>query len=139
MVKNGLYHVEHEATDVVAAVDAEVVTIEKLHRLMGHISPDAVKVLVKKGIVDGIMNTLHFISLSLFLCFKPIGLHHYSFPFHSVILRLPYASPFALQLLYLDMTYYDSFYESYLFLDLRTSDDSFYESSLYLAYDSYGL
>ena len=52
-VQNGLYRVEHEATDVVAAVDAEVVTIEKLHHLMGHISPDAVKVLVKKGIVDG--------------------------------------------------------------------------------------
>ena len=48
MVQNGLYCVEHEA------VDAEVVTIEKLHHLMGHISPDAVKVLVKKGIVDGL-------------------------------------------------------------------------------------
>ena len=52
-VQNGLYCVEHEAMDVVAAVDAEVVTIEKLHHLMGHISPDTVKVLVKKGIVDG--------------------------------------------------------------------------------------
>ena len=29
--------------------------------------------------------------LSLSLCFKPIGLRRYSFPSHSVILRLPYA------------------------------------------------
>src|ERR1700678_1194333 len=32
-VRNGLYRVEHEASDVVAAVDAEVVTIEKLHQI----------------------------------------------------------------------------------------------------------
>ena len=52
-VQNGLYRVEHELRDVVAAVDAEVVTIEKLHHLMGHILPDAARELVKKGIVDG--------------------------------------------------------------------------------------
>src|ERR1700678_1674953 len=53
-VRNGLYRVEHEASDVVAAVAAEVVTIEKLHRLMGNISPDAAKMLVKKGMVEGL-------------------------------------------------------------------------------------
>ena len=47
--------------------------------------------------------------------------------------------PSALWLLYLDMTHYDSFNESYLLLDLQTSDDSLYESSLYLAHDSYRL
>ena len=36
-----------------AAVDAEVVTIERLHCLMGHILPDTAKMLVRKGIVDG--------------------------------------------------------------------------------------
>ena len=48
-----MYHVEHEARNVVAAVDAEVVTIERLHCLMGHILPDTAKMLVRKGIVDG--------------------------------------------------------------------------------------
>ena len=52
-VQNGLYRVEHEPRDVAAATDAEVVTIEKLHRLMGHISPDAAQALVKKGMIDG--------------------------------------------------------------------------------------
>jgi hypothetical protein len=52
-VQNGLYRVEHKASNVVAAVDAEVVTIERLHRLMGHILPDAAKMSVKKGMVDG--------------------------------------------------------------------------------------
>ena len=84
------------------------------------------------------MNTPHFLSFS----FPLLHIHRTPLllcPFHSVILGLPYASPFALWLLYLDMTHYDSFYESYLFLDLWTSNDSFYESSLYLAYDSYRL
>ena len=52
-VQNRLYHVEHELRDVAAAADAEVVTIEKLHCLMGHILPDAARELIKKGIVDG--------------------------------------------------------------------------------------
>ena len=60
----------------------------------------------------------------------------------TIPLHCPWTSlclPFASWLLYLDMTHYDSFYESYLFLDLQTSNDSFYESSLYLAHESYGL
>ena len=34
-------------------VKEELVTIEKLHRLMGHISPEAAKALVQKGLVEG--------------------------------------------------------------------------------------
>ena len=44
-MRNGLYHVEHEKdVDVAAAVIPEVVFIEKLHQLMGHIAPEATKV-----------------------------------------------------------------------------------------------
>ena len=77
----------------------------------------------------------YFLSFSLSLCFKPSLL--FSFP-----LCCPQTSiclPFALWLLYLDMTHYDSFNKSYLLLDLWTSDDSLYESSLYLAHNSYRL
>ena len=87
---------------------------------------------------DIVMNAPHFLSFSFLL----LHIHRtlsLLCPLHSVVLRLPYASPFASWLLYLDMTHYDSFYESYLYLDLCTSNDSLYESSLYLAYDSYGL
>ena len=90
------------------------------------------------SVTEAVMNAPYFLSFSfpllptyrtLSLLF-PFSLHH---PWTSLCL------PFASWLLYLDMTHYDSFFESYLFLDLQTSDDSFYESSLYLAYDSYGL
>ena len=53
-MRNGLYCVEHEKdVEVVAAVIPEVVSIEKLHRLMGHIAPEATKALVEKGLVEG--------------------------------------------------------------------------------------
>ena len=53
-MRNGLYHVEHEKdVEVTAAVIPEVVSIEKLHRLMGHIAPEAAKALVEKGLVEG--------------------------------------------------------------------------------------
>ena len=39
--------------DLAAAVDPEVVSIEKLHQLMGHIAPEAAKMLVEKGLVEG--------------------------------------------------------------------------------------
>jgi transposase InsO family protein len=51
-LKNGLYRVEHEV-EVAGMVSEEVVTIEKLHRLMGHIAPEVAKALVSKGIVEG--------------------------------------------------------------------------------------
>ena len=51
---NGLYRVEHQGdVDLSAAVDPEVVSIEKLHQLMGHIAPEAAKMLVEKGLVEG--------------------------------------------------------------------------------------
>ena len=51
---NGLYWVEHQGdVDLAAAVDPEVVSIEKLHWLMGHIAPEAAKSLVEKGLVEG--------------------------------------------------------------------------------------
>src|SRR5271168_88594 len=51
---NGLYQVEHRKDeDIVAAVDSERVTIDRLHRLMGHIAPEAAKALVEKGLVEG--------------------------------------------------------------------------------------
>ena len=53
-MKNGLYRVEHEKEEVAAAVIPEVVTVDKLHRLLGHVSPEAAKVMVKKEIVEGL-------------------------------------------------------------------------------------
>src|SRR5271168_2840015 len=51
-MKNGLYRVEHEKdVEVAAAVIPEVVSIEKLHQLMGHIAPEAAKALVERGMV----------------------------------------------------------------------------------------
>ena len=53
-MRNGLYRVEHERdVELAAAVLPEVVTIEKLHRVMGHIAPEAAKALVEKGLVEG--------------------------------------------------------------------------------------
>jgi hypothetical protein len=37
----------------VVAVNPEVVSIDKLHQLIGHIAPEAAKVLIKKGLVKG--------------------------------------------------------------------------------------
>jgi hypothetical protein len=52
LIKGGLYCVEHEkGADVLVAVIPEVVSIEKLHQLMGHIAPEATKALVEKGLV----------------------------------------------------------------------------------------
>ena len=52
-LKNGLYCVEHEE-EVATVVKEELVTIKKLHHLMGHISLEAAKALVQKGLVEGI-------------------------------------------------------------------------------------
>jgi hypothetical protein len=51
-LKNGLYRLEHEA-EMAAVVREELVTIERLHKLMGHISLEAAKALVQKGVVEG--------------------------------------------------------------------------------------
>jgi hypothetical protein len=52
-VRNGLYRVEHEPEYGMAAV-SEKITVDELHRRMGHIAPEAAKRLVKDGLVDGI-------------------------------------------------------------------------------------
>jgi hypothetical protein len=53
-LKGGLYHVEHKRdVDVVAVVTPEIVSIEKLHWLMGHIAPEAMRALVDNGLVKG--------------------------------------------------------------------------------------
>ena len=56
MVKNGLYCVNHEAfiNMVIAGEAWEVITLEDLHRRMGHIAPEAVKHMVSSGAVEGI-------------------------------------------------------------------------------------
>jgi hypothetical protein len=55
-VSEGLYCVEHTESTHTAM---ETVTVNDLHRRMGHIAPDAVKLLVKKGILR------EFISMKL--------------------------------------------------------------------------
>ena len=54
-MKNGLYCVKHDGdVDIVAVATPVVMTIEKLHLVMGHIAPEAAKALVNKGLVEGI-------------------------------------------------------------------------------------
>ena len=54
LIKNGLYCVQHvKEVDIAAVVVPEVVTVEKLHWLMGHIAPEAAKALVTKGLIKG--------------------------------------------------------------------------------------
>ena len=54
-VQGGLYRVEHgRSHDTAASASTGVVTIEELHRLMGHISPEVARAMVKKGMVEGI-------------------------------------------------------------------------------------
>ena len=50
-VKGGLYRVEHPVS---AHAAMETVTVDELHRRMGHIVPDAARNLVKEGLVTGI-------------------------------------------------------------------------------------
>jgi transposase InsO family protein len=54
--ENGLYWVNHDRSSniVIAASAVETVSIEDLHRRMGHIAPDAAKRLVKEGLVEGL-------------------------------------------------------------------------------------
>ena len=54
MVQKGLYHVEHEPHEVATSVTTDTVTIEELHRIMGHILPEVVRKLVEDGLVEGV-------------------------------------------------------------------------------------
>ena len=54
--RNGLYRVDH-STDIggeVGGMAAEVVTIEELHRRMGHIAPEAARRLVSEDAIEGL-------------------------------------------------------------------------------------
>src|SRR6202167_4689764 len=53
-VRNSLYRVEHEPREVAASVTTDTGTIEELHRVMGHISPEVAKNLVEEGRVEGV-------------------------------------------------------------------------------------
>ena len=55
VIKNGLYHVDHDITVNVAlaGVAREVLTVEELHRHMGHIAPETAKQMVSEGAIDG--------------------------------------------------------------------------------------
>ena len=54
--RNGLYRIDHLATiNLAMSGEArEVVTVEELHRRMGHIAPEAAKQMVSSGAVEGI-------------------------------------------------------------------------------------
>jgi hypothetical protein len=53
--RNGLYQVNHGACDIDGrTLMAATVSIDELHRKMGHIAYDAAKALVQKGMVKGI-------------------------------------------------------------------------------------
>ena len=53
-MKNWLYQVEHEKdAEVAVTVIPELVSIDKLQWLMGHVAPEATKLLVEKGLVEG--------------------------------------------------------------------------------------
>jgi hypothetical protein len=55
--RNGTYRVQHTTSTesgATAASTIETVSVEELHRRMGHIAPEAAKRLVKDGLVTGI-------------------------------------------------------------------------------------
>ena len=74
---------------------------------------------------------------SLFLSFLYLLIHPHQTPSISFPIFLCCPQTISMPSLYLMLSIFR--YESYLFLDLQTSDGSFYQSSLYLAYDSYRL
>ena len=52
--RNGLYHVDHNIAVMTGNIEPkEVVTLEELHRQMGHIAPTAVKRMLDDGAIDG--------------------------------------------------------------------------------------
>jgi len=53
---NGLYrtYIPHSEGDDYAAKVSEVLTIDKLHRRLGHVGHDAARILVEKGLVKGV-------------------------------------------------------------------------------------
>lgn len=52
--KGSLYRVRHDAADAAGALAAEEISVNELHRRMGHISPAVAEKLVRNGFVTGI-------------------------------------------------------------------------------------
>ena len=54
--KNELYHVDYETVINTAMIGEtlEVLTVEELHRHMGHIAPETAKKMVSNGVIKGI-------------------------------------------------------------------------------------
>jgi hypothetical protein len=53
-VRNALYRVDHESCKIIASAAMETVTMEDLHKRMGHISTGVVKKMVEDNLVDGV-------------------------------------------------------------------------------------
>jgi hypothetical protein len=53
-VCNGLYHVDHESYEIAASATMDTVTIEDLHKRLGHISPEVAKKMVEDNLVVGV-------------------------------------------------------------------------------------
>ena len=53
--RNGLYRVDHEVSvNVAMAGEArEILTVEELHRRMGHVTPETIKQMVSNGAFEG--------------------------------------------------------------------------------------
>jgi GAG-pre-integrase domain/Integrase core domain/Pol polyprotein, beta-barrel domain len=53
-LSNGLYKVEHESTAAATSTTCKVLTLDELHRRMGHISPQVARKLVQNGVITGL-------------------------------------------------------------------------------------
>jgi hypothetical protein len=53
----GVYRVPHGSHVTAAAVGVKWMTLEELHRCLGHISPHVIKDLIRHGIIDGVVLT----------------------------------------------------------------------------------
>ena len=53
-LSNGLYKVEHASMAATANTARKVLTLDELHRRMGHISPQAARKLIQDGTVTGL-------------------------------------------------------------------------------------
>ena len=67
LLKNGIYRLEHEL-EMATVVNEEVVSIGKLHKLLGHISPEVARSMVQKGVVEGFKLDDNSTILSCELC-----------------------------------------------------------------------
>jgi hypothetical protein len=85
-VVNGLYRVEHDDRDVVAAVGTEKMTIGKLHRILGHIAPEKTRMMVVKGAIEGIRRKAMFGDR---LLFGPLAVANITMPIRMGSQHIP--------------------------------------------------